>query len=124
MRVLAHVILNGSLPSEPAATQALAHILSSAPDITRAFVGMLCPADIDFEPGRISAELGHEDSRPDLTIHVTVTPGLAVALAHPRPGRDSRGKRLDATPDAAGAECGADASAGRRGELKSQLRTR
>ena len=30
---------------------------------------MLREANIEFEPGHIKAELGHEDSRPDLTIH-------------------------------------------------------
>ena len=69
MSVLAHVVLGGSFPSEPAATQALAFILNSSPDIVRAFVGMLREANFEFEPGHIKAELGHEDSRPDLTIH-------------------------------------------------------
>ena len=69
MSVLAHVVLNSSLPSEPAATQSLAYILNASPDIARAFVGMLREADIEFEPAYIQAELGHEDSRPDLTIH-------------------------------------------------------
>ena len=69
MSVLAHVVLNGSMPGEPAATQALAHILNSSPDIARAFVGVFRPAIADFEPGHIKAELGHEDSRPDLTVH-------------------------------------------------------
>ena len=69
MSVLAHVVLNGSLPSEPAATQALAHILNSSPEIARSFVGVLRQAGLEFEPGHIKAELGHEDSRPDLTIH-------------------------------------------------------
>ena len=69
MSVLAHVVLKGSLPGEPAATQALAHILNAPPDIARAFLGTLRQADIEFEPGHVQAELGHEDSRPDLTIH-------------------------------------------------------
>ena len=69
MSVLAHIVLNGSLPAEPAATRALAHILNSSPHIARAFVAMLRPASVDFEPGHIKAEFGHEDSRPDLTIH-------------------------------------------------------
>ena len=69
MSVLAHVVLNGSMPGEPAATQALAHILNSSPDIAGAFVGILRTASVDFEPGYIKAELGHEDSRPDLTVH-------------------------------------------------------
>ena len=69
MSVLAHVVLNGSMQGEPAATQAIAHILNSSPDIARAFVGMLRRAGADFEPGHIKAELGHEDNRPDLTVH-------------------------------------------------------
>ena len=69
MSVLAHVVLNGSVPSEPAATQALTHILNSSPDIARSFVSILRPTKVDFEPGHIKAELAHEDSRPDLTIH-------------------------------------------------------
>lgn len=69
MSVLAHVVLNGALAGEPAATQALAHILNSSADIARAFVAMLRPAGVEFEPGYIGAELGHEDSRPDLTVH-------------------------------------------------------
>ena len=69
MSVLAHVVLNGSMPGEPAATQAPAHILNSSPDIARAFVGIMRPASVDFEPGYIKAELEQEDSRPDLTVH-------------------------------------------------------
>ena len=69
MSVLAHVVLRGSLPSEPAATQALSHILTSSPDIARAFVAMMHTANVEFHPGHIEAELGHEDSRPDLTVY-------------------------------------------------------
>ena len=69
MSVLAHVVLGGALQNEPAATQALAYILKSSPDIARAFVGMLRDAGIEFEPRRIEAELEHEESQPDLTIH-------------------------------------------------------
>ena len=69
MSVLAHVVLRGSLPGEPAATQALAHILTSSPDIARAFVAMLRTANVEFDPGYIGAELGREDSRPDLTVY-------------------------------------------------------
>ena len=68
MSVLAHVVLGGALQNEPAATQALAYILNSDKDIARAFVGMLRDADIEFEPGRIGAELGYEEAQPDLTI--------------------------------------------------------
>ncbi len=69
MSVLAHVVRGGSLQDEPVATQALAYILNSRPEIARAFVGLLRDANIEFEPGRVEAELGIEDSRPDLTMH-------------------------------------------------------
>ena len=69
MSVLAHVVLGGSLPSEPAATKALAFILNSYPDIARASIGLLRVAKVEFEPGRIKAELRHEDGQPDLTIY-------------------------------------------------------
>ena len=69
MSVLAHVVLGGTLQNEPAATQALAYILRSSPDIARAFVGMLQEANIEFDPGRIEAEQEHEEARPDLRIH-------------------------------------------------------
>ncbi len=69
MSVLAHVVPGGALQNEPAATQALAYLLRSSPDITRAFVGMLQEANIEFEPGRVEAEQEHEEARPDLTIH-------------------------------------------------------
>ena len=68
MSVLAHVVV-GRLDGEPAATVALAYILDSCLDTARAFVGMLREANVEFEPGRIEAELGIEDGRPDLTIH-------------------------------------------------------
>ena len=68
MSVLAHVVV-GRLDGEPAATVALAYILNSCPDTARAFVGMLREANVEFEPGRIEAELDIEDGRPDLTIH-------------------------------------------------------
>ena len=69
MSILAHVVLGGSIQSEPAATQALAFILNSSTDIARSFLGILGETSLEFEPGHIAAELVHEDSRPDLTIH-------------------------------------------------------
>ena len=69
MSVLAHVVLGGALPGEPAATKALAFILNSSPDIARAFIGLIRGTNVEFEPGRIKAELEHEGSRPDLTIY-------------------------------------------------------
>ena len=71
MSVLAHVVLGGPQQSEPAATQALAYVLKSNPHMARAFVRMIRDAGVEFEPGRIEAELAHEDSQPDLTIHDT-----------------------------------------------------
>ena len=68
MSVLAHVVLNGAMQSEPAAMQALAHILNASRDMAGAIVGILREAGIEFEPGWVQAELGHEDSRPDLTV--------------------------------------------------------
>ena len=69
MRVLTHVVLKGSLPSEPVATQSLAYILNAKKDIARAFIGIFREVGIEFEPASIKAEREHEDSRPDLTIH-------------------------------------------------------
>ena len=69
MSVLEYVIDRMGLKPEPAATQALACILNSNPEIAQAFVGMLRDTGITFEPGRIEAELQHEESQPDLTIH-------------------------------------------------------
>ncbi len=69
MSILAHVVLGGSIQSEPAATQALAFILNSSMDIARSFLGILGETSLEFEPGHIAAELAHEDSRPDLTIY-------------------------------------------------------
>lgn len=71
MSVLAHVVLGGPQQSEPAATQALAYVLKSSPDIAQAFVRILRDASVEFEPGQIEAELAHEDSQPDLTIYDT-----------------------------------------------------
>ena len=58
MSVLAHVVLGGALQNEPAATQALAYILKSSPDMAQAFVGMLRDADIEFEPGACRGRVG------------------------------------------------------------------
>ena len=51
MSVLAHVVLGGALQNEPAATQALAYILNSKPDIARTFVGMLRAQISSSSPG-------------------------------------------------------------------------
>ena len=68
MSVLAHVVLNGAMQSEPAATQALVHILNASPDMVQAFVGMLRDAEVTFKPGRVQAETGDANSRPDMTV--------------------------------------------------------
>ncbi len=71
MSVLAHVVLGGPQQGEPAATQALAYILDRNSDLAKEFIGMLGGEKMEFEPGRIEAEVGSEGSRPDLTIHDT-----------------------------------------------------
>lgn len=71
MSILAHVVMGGSQQSEPAATQALAYILKSNAAIARALVELLRDVSVDFEPGRIEAELTHEESQPDLTVFDT-----------------------------------------------------
>jgi len=68
MSVLAHVVYNGPMANEPAATQALHYILTSSDDTARAFLEMLHPAGIKFEHGDIWSETGDAESRPDLTI--------------------------------------------------------
>ncbi len=68
MSVLAHVIRGSKLQDEPAATQALAFILSRKPEMVLAISQML---QIDFKPGRVAAEKVEDESksRVDLTIH-------------------------------------------------------
>ena len=66
MSVLAHVVLRLGR-SEPAVTQALAHILQEWPDLAKAFVKL---ANFTFELGHIESEIGTDDRGiPDLTIH-------------------------------------------------------
>lgn len=67
MSVLAHVV-HGVQQPEPAATQALTYILKSNPVLTRSMVDILRSANIEFEPGRVDAELVFEESQPDITI--------------------------------------------------------
>ena len=71
MSVLAHVVLGGPQQGEPAATQALAYILSRNSQVAKAFIGMLGGGNMEFEPGRVEAESGSEGSRPDLKIFDT-----------------------------------------------------
>lgn len=55
--------------TEPAATQALAYLLRSSPDIAQAFIDFVDRTGIaSFTPGRIAAEEQHGGVRPDLTI--------------------------------------------------------
>lgn len=67
MSVLAHVV-HGAQQPEPAATQALAYILKSNPVLVRSLIDLLRVVNIEFEPGRVDAELVYEDSQPDITI--------------------------------------------------------
>ena len=71
MSLLANIVLGGELLDEPVATQALAYILNSSPDIAQRFIGELGRTGINFEPGRILYEREPDDSRPDLTIRDT-----------------------------------------------------
>ena len=70
MSVLAHIVLRGTSHATDA-TRALAYILRQSPNVARALVGVLRPAGIDYEPGRIEAELEQENGCPDLTIKDT-----------------------------------------------------
>ena len=57
---------------EPAATQALAYILSASPDLATAFVDVVGRTGIAaFMPGRIAAEVRQGNAFPDLTISDT-----------------------------------------------------
>ena len=71
MSILAHIVLGGKLPGEPAATQALDYISNSSSDVAQAFVNVLGKAGIYFEPGRIESEVAHGKTQPDLTIRDT-----------------------------------------------------
>ena len=71
MSLLANIVLGGELRDEPVATQALAYILNSSPDIAQRFIRELGRAGINFEPGRILYEREPDDNRPDLTIRDT-----------------------------------------------------
>ena len=55
---------------EPAATQALAYLLGSSPDIAKEFISTLCQTGISFftPKRRIAAEEQYGGCRPDLTI--------------------------------------------------------
>ena len=70
MSVFAEVVLGGTQPNEPAATQALKYILdpNRNSELAKAFIGLLGDENIQFEPGRVEAETDSEGSRPDLKI--------------------------------------------------------
>ena len=66
--LLAYLISRVVTQREPAATQALAYILNSAPDIAKAFVSVVHQTGFaPFELGRIAAEEQHggQHPRPD-----------------------------------------------------------
>lgn len=67
MSVLAHLV-SRSLPPEPAATQALAYILTE-PEALSAFVDGLAFTGVSFEPSRVEAERAHGSGKPDLSIY-------------------------------------------------------
>ena len=70
--LLAYLISRIVTQREPAATQALAYILNSAPDIAKAFMSVVHQTGFTpFELGRIGAEEQHGDGIPDLTVRDT-----------------------------------------------------
>ena len=70
--LLAHLIPRFAVQSEPLATQALAYVLNTAPDVSKAFVSVVHQTGFEpFDVGRIAAEERHGDGIPDLTIRDT-----------------------------------------------------
>ena len=69
MSVLAHVVRGGPQQNEPAATQALTYILNKSPKLVRSLIDLIRTELLQFEPGRVDAELGIEDGQPDLAIY-------------------------------------------------------
>lgn len=72
MRVLAQVIFSQQCQPEPAATQALVHILRSSTSLAQEFVNIIGIAGINLELGRVAPEAGlpePEDGRPDLSVY-------------------------------------------------------
>ena len=67
--LLAHLIPRIVDKVEPAATQALAYLLTASADIAKAFVDIVGrTGNATFTPGRIAAEKQHGNHFPDLTI--------------------------------------------------------
>ena len=70
--LLAYLISRVVTQREPAATQALAYILHSAPEVAKAFLSVVYQTGFaSFERGRIAAEEQHGNIIPDLTIRDT-----------------------------------------------------
>ena len=67
MSVLAHIVSQNLAP-EPAATQALAYILRSSPELAASLTDLLWP-DVGFKLGHVESEQSFDDVRPDLTIY-------------------------------------------------------
>ena len=72
MSVLAHLVTSMGRRGEPEATQALSYILRQQPSISKAFVSLLRPVGVTFDPKRIESEIGDDSGdiagRPDLKI--------------------------------------------------------
>lgn len=66
MSLLAHIV-SQSLPAEPTATQSLAYILRSAPEMAASLTDLVWP-DVGFKLGHVASEQSFGDARPDLTI--------------------------------------------------------
>jgi len=66
MSLLAHIV-SQNLPPEPAATQSLAYILRTAPELAASLTDLLWPS-VGFKLGHVESELSFGDARPDLTI--------------------------------------------------------
>ena len=74
MRVLAQVIFSQRCKPEPAATQALWHILKSSSSLAQEFLEIIGIAGVHFELGRVASEIvlpELEDGRPDLSLYDT-----------------------------------------------------
>ena len=70
MSVLAHLVVGQQNP-EPAATRALGYLLRSGKKSgpLRAVIGLLGPAGVQFEPGRVECEEMHGDNQPDVSLY-------------------------------------------------------
>ena len=66
MSLLAHIVSRNLAP-EVAATQSLAYILRSSPDLAASLADLLWPS-VGFKLGHVKSKLRFGDARPDLTI--------------------------------------------------------